>query len=105
MIYALFCFYRSMHFLESARASRVAVSSSRKAKGRDKLIDLALHRAGTYSSLTLKRVQKRISNTEVELTGDEIRMILDLALEAKRAQKRRRPHLRVVPSVGASRES
>jgi len=69
------------------------------------LIDLALHTAGTYSSLTLKRVQKRISNTEVELTGDEIRMILDLALEAKRAQKRRRPHLRVVPSVGASRES
>ena len=62
------------------------------------LLDLAVRAAGTYSSLVISRLQKRLRGTEVTLTGDEIRMILDLALQAIRENKPGRAHLKVVPS-------
>jgi hypothetical protein len=47
------------------------------------LLDLALRAAGTHSALTIKRLQRKAGEVQVQLTGDEIRMILDLALCAK----------------------
>ncbi len=50
------------------------------------LLNLALCATATYSSLTIKRLQKMIGE-EVKLTGDEIRLVLDLALQAKFSEK------------------
>ena len=62
------------------------------------LLDLALRAAGSYHSLIIKRLRKRIEGAEVELTGDEIRLVLDLALQAKLSEKKPRPrHLKIVP--------
>jgi len=61
------------------------------------LLELAERAAGTYNSLTLKQLKKRMGEAEIELAGDEIRMILGLAIRTKRAEKKRRPHLKVVP--------
>jgi hypothetical protein len=62
------------------------------------LLDLALRAAGSYHSLILKRLRKRIEGAEVEITGDEFRMVLDLALQTKLAEKKPRPrHLKRVP--------
>jgi len=47
------------------------------------LLDLALRAAGTHSALTIKRLQRKAGEVQVQVTGDEIRMILDLALCAK----------------------
>ena len=63
------------------------------------LLELALQAAGAHNYLTLKRLQKKSGEAEeVELTGDEIRLILDLALRAKLwGYEPSRPHLKVVP--------
>ena len=61
------------------------------------LLDIAGRAAGTYSSLIIKRLQKSLRGLEVTLTGDEIRMILDLALQALTENKPRRARLKVVP--------
>jgi len=53
------------------------------------LLDLALPVAGTYNSVIIKRLYRRFGEAEIKLTGDEIRMILDLALKAKLAENRR----------------
>ena len=44
------------------------------------LLDLAGRVAGTYNSLVIKRLHRGLKARDVTLTGDEIRMILDLAL-------------------------
>lgn len=63
------------------------------------LLNLALRVAGDYNSVTIRRLQRRIGQPEIKLTGDEIRMVLDLALKAKLSEnRRRRPRSRVVPS-------
>ena len=63
------------------------------------LLNLALRVAGDYNSVTFRRLQRRIEEAEIKLTGDEIRMVLDLTLKAKNAENRRhRAHLKVVPS-------
>ena len=64
------------------------------------LLDLALHTAGTHISLNIKRLQKKTGKAEeVELTVDEIRLILNLALRAKLlSSKSGRSILKVVPS-------
>jgi hypothetical protein len=63
------------------------------------LLNLALRVAGDYNSVTIRRLQRRIGQAEIKLTGDEIRMVLALALKAKVAENRpRRAHLKVVPS-------
>ena len=61
------------------------------------LLDIAVRAAGTYACLIIKRLQKRLRGLEVTLTGDEIRMILDLALQALPENKPRRARLKVVP--------
>jgi hypothetical protein len=64
------------------------------------LLNLALRGAGTYNSLIITRLEKSARAAEVKLTGDEIRMILDLALDAKLAEKKtKRAHLKVVSSA------
>ena len=63
------------------------------------LLNLALRVAGYYNCVTIRRLQRRIGEAEIKLTGDEMRMVLELALKAKLAENRRhRPRLRVVPS-------
>ena len=63
------------------------------------LLNLALRVAGDYNSVTIRRLQRRIEEAEVKLTGDELRMVLDLALKAKLSEnRRRRPRFSVVPS-------
>ena len=63
------------------------------------LLNLALRVAGDYDSVTIRRLQRRIEEAEIKLTGDELRMVLDLALKAKLSEnRRRRPRLSVVPS-------
>jgi hypothetical protein len=61
------------------------------------LLDIAVRAAGTYACLIIKRLQKRLRGLEVTLTGDEIRMILDLALQALAENNPRRARLKVVP--------
>ena len=61
------------------------------------LLDLAGRVAGTYNSLVIKRLQRGLKARDVTLTGDEIRMILDLALQALAENKPGRDHLEVVP--------
>jgi hypothetical protein len=51
------------------------------------LAELAMRAAGIYSSSAISRMQKIIGEAEVTLTGDEIRSILDLALQAKLLEK------------------
>ena len=63
------------------------------------LLDIAVRAAGTYACLIIKRLQKRLRGLEVTLTGDEIRMILDLALQALPQNKPRRARLHVVPQA------
>jgi hypothetical protein len=63
------------------------------------LLNLAVRRAGTYNSLIITRLQKGARAAEVKLTGDEVRMILDLALQAKLGEENRRPSLKVVHST------
>ena len=63
------------------------------------LLDIAVRRAGTYACLIIKRLQKRLRGLEVTLTGDEIRMILDLALQALAENNLRRARLEVVPAA------
>jgi hypothetical protein len=58
------------------------------------LLDIAVRAAGTYACLIIKRLQKRLKGLEVTLTGDEIRMILDLALQALPQNKPRRAGLK-----------
>ena len=62
------------------------------------LLEIAVRAAGTYACLIIKRLQKRLRGLEVTLTGDEIRMILDLALQALTENKSRRARLKVVPT-------
>jgi hypothetical protein len=52
------------------------------------LLNLALRVAGDYNSVTIRRLLGRIGQAEIKLTGDEIRMVLDLALKAKLSEKR-----------------
>jgi len=62
------------------------------------LLSLALRAAGDYHSVTIQRLQRSIGDAEIKLTGDQIRMILDLALKTKLAEnRRRRAYLKVVP--------
>ena len=63
------------------------------------LLDIAVGEAGTYACLIIKRLQKRLRGLEVTLTGDEIRMILDLALQALPQNKPRRAGLKAVPQA------
>jgi len=63
------------------------------------LLNLALRVAGDYNFVTIRRLQRRIEEAEIKLTGDDLHMVLDLALKAKLSENgRRRPRLRVVPS-------
>ena len=63
------------------------------------LLNLALRGAGDYNSVTIRRLERRIEEAEIKVTGYELRMVLDLALKAKLAEnKHPRPRLRVVPS-------
>ena len=61
------------------------------------LLDLAGRVAGTYNSLVIKRLQRGLKARDVTLTGDEIRMILDLVLRALAENKLGRDHLKVEP--------
>jgi len=61
------------------------------------LFSLALRDVGIYNSETIKQLQEISGEAELTLTGDEFRLILDLALRAKRSEnKPRRPRLRAV---------
>ena len=61
------------------------------------LLNLASRVAGDYNSVTIRRLERRIEEAEIKVTGDELRMVLDLALKAKLAENRcQRPHLKVV---------
>jgi hypothetical protein len=48
-------------------------------------------------SATIARLQRAARGLEVKLTGDEIRLILDFALQAKLLEIKPRPRLKVVP--------
>jgi len=61
------------------------------------LLNLAMKKA-LRDSGTIARLQRAARIVEVKLTGDEIRMILDFALQTKLAENRPRPSLQVVPS-------
>jgi|KBSMisStandDraft_5_1062788.scaffolds.fasta_scaffold274757_2 hypothetical protein len=62
------------------------------------LIHLAL-RGSIANNETIMRVLQGIADDESKISGDDIRMIIDLALEAKLAERKpRRAHLRIVPS-------
>ena len=61
------------------------------------LLDLAGRVAGSYNSLVIKRLQRGLKARDVTLTGDEIRMILDLALHALAENKPGLHYLKVVP--------
>jgi hypothetical protein len=62
------------------------------------LLDLALRATGIRNSETIKHLQDISGEAEVTLTGDEFRLILDLALRERRSEKKpRRPRLKVVP--------
>ena len=62
------------------------------------LLDLALRAAGIHDSQIIKRMQVG-EKAEITLSGDEVRLILDMALRAKRSEKKpRRPRLKAVPS-------
>jgi len=63
------------------------------------LLNLALFEASTYNSLIITRLQKGYRAAELKLTGDEVRMILELALRAKLADKKPRPRFKIVPST------
>ena len=54
------------------------------------LVDLATRAAGIYSSLAITRIQKIVGESDVILTGDELRLILDLALRAKLSEEQPR---------------
>ena len=83
-----------MQIRRAAHSSSVSLSEYQLTD----LLDLALGAAGSYHSLILKRLRKRIEGAEVEITGDEFRMVLDLALQTKLAEKKPRPrHLKIVP--------
>jgi hypothetical protein len=60
------------------------------------LLNLAMRKA-IKDSGTIARLQRAARGVEVRLTGDEIRMILDFALQTKLAEKPPRPSLRVEP--------
>ena len=61
------------------------------------LLDLALRASGIYNSKNIKRMQEISGEAEITLTGDEFRLILDLALRAKLSEKKpRRPRLKAV---------
>ena len=60
------------------------------------LLNLAMKKA-LKDSGTIARLQRAARGVEVKLTGEEIRMILDYSLQAKLAEKRPLPNLRVVP--------
>jgi hypothetical protein len=48
---------------------------------------------------TITRLLRGATHSEVKIAGDDMRMIIDLALQAKRLEKNpRRPTLKVVPS-------
>jgi hypothetical protein len=56
------------------------------------LLNLAVRAAGTYDSVIITRLQKWARSEEVKLTGDEIRRILELALQVKLAEKTKSTH-------------
>ena len=60
------------------------------------LLNLAMKKA-LKDSGTIARLQRAARGVEVKLTGDEIRMVLDFALQAKLAETPPRPRLQVVP--------
>ena len=60
------------------------------------LLNLAMRKA-IKDSGTIARLQRAARGVEVRLTGDEIRMVLDFALQTKRAETPRGPNLRVAP--------
>ena len=60
------------------------------------LLSLAMKKV-LKDSGTIARLQRAARGVHVKLTGEEIRMILDFALQAKLAEKRPLPSLRVVP--------
>ena len=59
------------------------------------LLELALRAAGIHNSQIIKRMHEVGGKAEISLSGDEFRLILDLALRAKHSQTNRR--LKVVP--------
>ena len=63
------------------------------------ILDVALAAANTYDRLTIERLQRAAGAAEVTLTGKEIRMVLERALQAKLAAKKRPAHLRMVRSI------
>ena len=64
------------------------------------LFSLALRDVGIYNSEIIKQLQEISGEAEITLTGDEFRLILDLALRAKGSEKKpRRPRLRAVSSL------
>jgi hypothetical protein len=63
------------------------------------LLNLAMKKA-LNDSATIARLQRATHGLEVRLTGDEIRLVLDFALQAKRLENKPRPLLKVVPSPG-----
>ena len=81
------------------RGAAECASMTVRAHQLDPLLNLALRVAGDYNSVTIRRLQRRIGEAEIKLTGDELHMVLDLALKAKLSEnRRRRPRLSVVPS-------
>jgi len=67
--------------------SAPAPSATIPANQLNPLLNLALRVAGDYNSVTIRRLQRRIGQAEIKLTGDEIRMVLALALKAKVAEQ------------------
>ena len=65
------------------------------------LLNLAI-RANTDAFSTLNEIRQAAGDVEVQLTGDEMRMILDLALQTKLSMRKPRPRLKHVRSAKRS---
>ena len=61
------------------------------------LLHLAM-RASNANNETITRLLRAVTDDQVKIDGDDIRMIVELALQAKRAGPRKKLSLRVVPS-------
>jgi hypothetical protein len=82
--------------IQIRRAAKCA-SATLPAEQLTPLLDLALRAAGIHDSQIIKRMQE-VGEAEITLSGDEVRLILDLALRAKLSEKKpRRPRLKAVP--------
>ena len=65
------------------------------------LLNLAMKKS-LRDSATIARLQRAARGLEAKLTGDELRLILDFALQEKLLEIKPRPRLKVVPPTTRS---